>query len=372
MDITTDHNEVINLGSEQQFTEDSIDTATTAVLEALADIEAHEGDAYAAAKQQVNKQRVVEAWNTFTRDRDDWSLFKAVLAFAKVKTRKLDLLGFERESYITADDVAQEVAMSVWDALERGMFEGDGNDFYHWLNRICFTESKTFYRRLDRQPDYLPLMVQKQFDDTTEVEEVDNPALWRTGGWGGSVVSMLPKDATPLERAVFGEMSESDWKGQGGVWDSDRPNYVAKGSRLLDSTRPYGKYRPRTYAEIAARLSGVYGRLRRLPEGTVTEHQVDKAVRRLKSKVKRARLESTQHRDARYAAHWKSRIDSIAAATDSTALAWSQHRSIAEDGTVIDDDVVTVKNRFETWERTEEPTTKRRRKSRAKEVRNAA
>lgn len=120
-------------------------------------------------KRNRTKDRVGELYADFKEGHRTGEFWQAVTEFARSKMRNTEFQFGDREG--SAEDLAQEIVIEVMRGLtpgETNEFRGDANNFYSWLNRICFTRGADFFNEAkDRKYAEVPLL---EFDDT-----LDNP-----------------------------------------------------------------------------------------------------------------------------------------------------------------------------------------------------
>jgi DNA-directed RNA polymerase specialized sigma24 family protein len=125
-------------------------------------------------KRNRTKDRIGELYALFKADPalHENKFWNAVTEFARSKMRNPEFQFGNSEG--SAEDRAQEIVIEVMRGLtpgETNEFRGDANNFYSWLNRICFTRGADFFNEAkDRKYEEVPLL---EFDDT-----LDNPELY--------------------------------------------------------------------------------------------------------------------------------------------------------------------------------------------------
>jgi DNA-directed RNA polymerase specialized sigma24 family protein len=141
------------------------------------EVERDGSDQLATVGYKRNRRGIVAAYKNLLEKKPyaEGELIKVVTAFAKSKVSGDKGLWDLEEVSDTADDHAQRVALSVWQQLPK--FEGEPEQFYHWVNHICCTaRKKAFKKTLKYQKARVPVIVEMEGDDGDMYKE-DNPLI---------------------------------------------------------------------------------------------------------------------------------------------------------------------------------------------------
>lgn len=147
--------------------------------EAPADEEREGTDTLASVGHRRNKKGILTAYQNLMDNKPHAGdeLFKVVTAFAKSKISSGRGLWNLEEVAATADDHAQEVALSVLRQLRQGNFKGGPEQFFHWVNDICCNvRKKAFTETKEYTSLRVPVLVELEGEDGKPYIE-DNPLI---------------------------------------------------------------------------------------------------------------------------------------------------------------------------------------------------
>ena len=223
------------------------------------------------ARYEATRKKIIEAFDN--RPKSDDALYVAVFNFAKSRMFHLEKQFADTGTFETVDDYAQEVTIAIFHRLPG--FQGDGDDFMKWLNRITTIKIDQFHKQLKDKRDYYTGLSVNAKDEDGEEDEIDNPEIYKSGYIDNGLY--IPESVTGLDRIIVGLMTIE-------VYDPDRPNYKPGTKRELDPDNPKGGYRGMNYAEIADSI-----RVSESPNGddwsNMTEGAVKARVNRIKARL---------------------------------------------------------------------------------------
>jgi DNA-directed RNA polymerase specialized sigma24 family protein len=245
---------------------------------------------FGEAKQKVNKMRLERAYENYTLNpiKHGATLFQEVFAFAFKKLRWIEIENPQTETIQTAEDYAQEVAKDVWKTL--ATFRP--NNFHAWLSKIVNNTKNDFISEMDDQKkNKVGVMVIMDDDDGGESEEVENPLLHASSGYGQFL--NIPSSVTGIDLNIC--------------------------KMLLTQVRgKNGNHRGRTYGEVARALNmteeAVDMRLKKLRKRLVAEKNEERA-KNLNTPME-AKRQQRERADAELAKIRADKAKAIAAATE--------------------------------------------------------
>jgi len=212
----------------------------------------------AAIKRGRSRNDLMSAFEAYQR-REPCSmdnLLQVVRGFAYTKLYHLEHDFKDFGSAETVDDWAQDVVIKVWQALDKGRFEGTPAEFYSWVHKIAFNRSTDAFNDLQEEKAIkVPLFIKSEEggDENGDDYEEENPALYEENG-GAGVGFHIPASVQGIDLTICKLMLTE-------VQDQVNGEYIM---------------RPRNYREVGLVLG-------------MTEDAVKKRLSRLQRRLKAER-----------------------------------------------------------------------------------